>query len=86
MKKAQMLGIQIQQNTSSQLDFLALFAHDEMQDVPTGFEQINDNLYTGKIIDSCSSIVQVWTIRGLRNPWQKSVALKMIWIYIIFNA
>ena len=64
MKKAQMLGIQIQQNSSSQLEFPALFAHDEMQDVPTGFEQINENLYARK-----DNRFMVFNHAGLVDSW-----------------
>ena len=48
MRKAEMLGIEIQQSTSPNKDPPALFHHDEVRKITPGFEQINENLFARK--------------------------------------
>ena len=48
MQKAEILGIEIQQSSSSNKDPPALFHHDEVRKIIPGFEQINENLFARK--------------------------------------
>lgn len=43
--KARMLGIQVQRGKNFESSLPALFIHDEVENIPPGFEQINANLF-----------------------------------------
>lgn len=70
--KAAILGIQIEQSTNLQRGPPALFTHDEVSNIPSGFEQINEDLFARK-----DNRFMVFNRVGINDVWPPTSKTKV---------